>query len=121
MLRVNFTIPEKLYADFQTRCKAAGMPMSTVVQDIMRHFLAKPFEKPAKMPDHDRKIQNALNAQARAKRNDDIVRRVGAGERPARLAAEYGMTASGISHVLARAGKRGKSQECHTPSPPPPT
>lgn len=122
MQRMNITIPEELYVEFRDRCKVAGVGMSTVIQDIIRSALERPFK--AKLPPADRKIQTALNAEAIRVRDAEIIRRA-AKERQADLAREFGMTNSGISRVLARARKRGKSGEigksepCPTPSPQP--
>lgn len=103
--RINILLPDDLYDQFRTRCEFAGVSMAAVVRLIIERELAYP-EETAQQRDRpeDRKLAAMLRREENARRDADIVRRVAAGETMGQVAASYGLSKSGVSRIVARAG-----------------
>lgn len=100
-IRVNIILPIPLYDEFKQRCEFAGVGMATVVRHIIEREIASPVETAHKKRQPD-PVEAVLRADLAEKRKQEILTRRLAGERPADLAREFGMTISGISKIVAR-------------------
>lgn len=106
MVRINILLPDDLVEDFRARCAESGISMSTVVRAIIEQEMAAPAitaEKHVTLKDQ-RKILVALRRKGAEARRRAIVAEA-MNKRPfAEIAKEFGISVSGVSKVLARAG-----------------
>lgn len=101
-IRVNIILDEPLYQEFKSRCEWAGKGMATVVRDIIAREMASPVETRDKKKEPD-PVAAVFMREMHETRNRDIIERRKNGERPSDLAAEYGLSKSAISKIVARA------------------
>ena len=108
MKRINILLPPDLATDFAARCDECGVPMATVVRAIIEREMAAPTltgTKRQKVDSEQERIISALRRKEAEERKRDIIRAVtNDGARLREVAERYGMTVSGVSRVLKRAG-----------------
>lgn len=111
---MNIILPEPLYEKFAARCEYASVSMAGVVRSIIERELAEPREtKEPRVNDHaakaDQKIKHALHLEAIRKRDAEIMRKKAAGVSHNKIAAEYGITKSGVSRIVSRNRERERA------------
>lgn len=103
--KINILLPDDLYDQFRTRCEFSGVSMAAVVRTIIERELSDPdVTANEKVTPEDRKLATMLRREAAVKRDADIVRRVKDGELMGAVASLYGLSKSGVSRIVARAG-----------------
>lgn len=104
--RINILLREDVYKTFAERCRAANIPMAEVVRSVIEREMKEPAitaQRREAAPKPDRSIAAIRKGEAEA-RKKAVIRDVKAGALLREVAAKYGMTVSGVSRVLSRAG-----------------
>lgn len=98
MTRMHFPIPAELLARFKEACRSVNVPMNKVIIAIMQRELDEPDE----LARRDKTGERMKRLAERAAQIEDIVARAKSGERYDAIAADHGMTKSGVSKVVTR-------------------
>lgn len=98
MTRMHFPVPAELLARFKEACRSVNVPMNKVIIAIMQRELDEPDE----LARRDKSGERMKRLAERAAMIDDVVSRAKLGERYDAIAADHGISKSGVSKIVTR-------------------
>ncbi len=109
MRRINILLPENLYQAFSARCDEANVTMASVVRAIIDREMGEPsltVKQRSEMSVDQKQISAIRKGEAEKRKREIISAVLNEGALLKDVASRYGMSKSGVSKILSRAGVR---------------